>query len=237
MEETIQPAINIKQPAKIWEVVPYVFGILITFFSIYFCFSYSSRFRDFAFSMVKIENPAIVKSPDIKVLRKEIAASQKRILNLSKRLENLTPNEPFLIVNTVHNSFTLRSRSKIILQGICSTGSYTLLDAGDDKKWIFKTPKGMFHIQGKVADPVWIKPDWAFIEEGLPVPHKGSPLRYEYGTLGDYALSLGKGYLIHGTLYQRFLGLPVTHGCIRLGDKDLEAVYKNLNIGSKVFIY
>lgn len=237
MEETIQPAINIKQPAKIWRVVPYVFGVLVTFSSIYFCFSYSSRFRDFAFSMVKIENPAIVKSPDIKVLRKEIAASQKRILNLSKRLENLTPNEPFLIVNTVHNSFTLRSRSKIILQGICSTGSYTLLDAGDDKKWIFKTPKGMFHIQGKVADPVWIKPDWAFIEEGLPVPHKGSPLRYEYGTLGDYALSLGKGYLIHGTLYQRFLGLPVTHGCIRLGDNDLEAVYKNLNIGSKVFIY
>lgn len=237
MEETIQPAINIKQPAKRWRVVPYVFGVLVTFFSIYFCFSYSSRFRDFAFSMVKIENPAIVKSPDIKVLRKEIAASQKRILNLSKRLENLTPNEPFLIVNTVHNSFTLRSRSKIILQGICSTGSYTLLDAGDDKKWIFKTPKGMFHIQGKVADPVWIKPDWAFIEEGLPVPHKGSPLRYEYGTLGDYALSLGKGYLIHGTLYQRFLGLPVTHGCIRLGDNDLEAVYKNLNIGSKVFIY
>ena len=69
------------------------------------------------------------------------------------------------------------------------------------------------------------------------MPLKGSPDRYEYGTLGDYALSLGKGYLIHGTLYQRFLGLPVTHGCIRLGDEDLAEVYKNLNVGSKVFIY
>jgi L,D-transpeptidase YbiS len=95
----------------------------------------------------------------------------------------------------------------------------------------------MFRIQGKVTNPVWIKPDWAFIEEGLPVPPKGSPDRYESGTLGDYAMSLGQGYLIHGTLYQRFLGLPVTHGCIRLGDDDLEAAYRALDIGSKVYIY
>jgi lipoprotein-anchoring transpeptidase ErfK/SrfK len=55
--------------------------------------------------------------------------------------------------------------------------------------------------------------------------------------LGDYALILGKGYMIHGTLYQRLIGSPVTHGCVRLLDDDLEAVYKTLPIGSKVFIY
>ena len=35
----------------------------------------------------------------------------------------------------------------------------------------------------------------------------------------------------------RFLGMPVTHGCIRLGDDDLEAVFKTLQVGSQVFIY
>jgi L,D-transpeptidase YbiS len=69
----------------------------------------------------------------------------------------------------------------------------------------------------------------------VPLPNHYS--RYEYGVLGEYALGLGEGYLIHGTLYQRFLGLPVTHGCIRLNDDDLEFVYKSLEIGSKVFIY
>jgi L,D-transpeptidase YbiS len=112
-----------------------------------------------------------------------------------------------------------------------------LLEGNDGKKWFFKTPKGQFRILNKVKDPVWIKPDWAFVEDGLPIPPRNHPDRYEYGTLGDYALSLGQGYLIHGTLYQRFLGLPVTHGCIRLGDKDLETVYKNLDIGSRVYIY
>jgi L,D-transpeptidase YbiS len=42
--------------------------------------------------------------------------------------------------------------------------------------------------------------------------------------------------MIHGTLYQRLIGLPVTHGCIRLADDDLEAVYKTLAPNSKVFI-
>jgi L,D-transpeptidase YbiS len=103
--------------------------------------------------------------------------------------------------------------------------------------WIFKTPRGEFRIRGKTTFPVWKKPDWAFIEEGLPVPSPDHPSRYEYGSLGDYALSLGYGYLVHGTLYQRFLGMPVTHGCIRLGDTDLKAVYNNLEIGSKVYIF
>lgn len=112
-----------------------------------------------------------------------------------------------------------------------------LKTADGNEKWIFKTPRGMRRIQAKIEDPVWRMPDWAFIEDGLPVPGPYSHERYESGVLGDYALSLGDGYLIHGTLYQRFLGLPVTHGCVRLGDKELEIVFRTLRVGSRVFIY
>lgn len=170
-------------------------------------------------------------------LKKEITTKEKSIATLQKRVENLWPYGPYLIVNTTNNTFVLRNRKGVIREGICSTGSYILLDAGDGKQWMFKTPKGQFRILGKIVDPVWIKPDWAFVEESLPIPPRNHPDRYEPGTLGDYALTLGDGYLIHGTLYQRFLGLPVTHGCIRLGDEDLKAVFKNLEIGSKVYIY
>ena len=121
--------------------------------------------------------------------------------------------------------------------GLCSTGSYIKLEGEGEQKWIFKTPRGEFKIRDKKVDPVWKKPDWAFIEEGLPVPSKNHESRFEYGTLGDYALILGDGYMIHGTLYQRFLGKPVTHGCVRLGDNDLKQVFSTLNIGSKVYIF
>ncbi|MGH7451569.1 MAG: L,D-transpeptidase, partial [bacterium] len=129
------------------------------------------------------------------------------------------------------------SGAQIIHEGLCSTGSYILLKAADERQWVFFTPRGRLQVLGKRVNPVWAKPDWAFIEEGLPVPPPGSPERFEAGVLGEYALELGDGYLIHGTLYKRMLGMPVTHGCVRLDDEDLRIVYRNLQIGSKVFIY
>ena len=158
-------------------------------------------------------------------------------LRLQRRINSNTPNSSYLVINTTENTFQLYSGKRLIREGVCSTGSYTLLKASDDKQWIFKTPRGVKRIHGKTTYPVWKKPDWAFIEEGLPVPAPNDNSRFEYGTLGDYALSLGDGYLIHGTLYQRLLGLPVTHGCVRMNDKDLEAVYYTLSLGSRVYIY
>jgi lipoprotein-anchoring transpeptidase ErfK/SrfK len=125
----------------------------------------------------------------------------------------------------------------VVRKGLCSTGSFIQLEVDSTKSFMFETPKGVLSVQNKIVNPVWRKPDWAFIEEGLPVPAQNHPSRYEKGVLGDYALSLGDGYLIHGTLYQRFIGMPVTHGCVRLGDEDLEVIYKTMQVGSKVFIY
>lgn len=202
------------------------------------CFLNSEKLKDVAYCFYSIPDPLDkLDKQDSTQLVKHLKSSQKNAQNLLTKIERLTPNQPFLIVNTTNNTFTLRTRKQILREGICSTGSYTLLDAGENQQWIFKTPKGEFRILGKIANPLWRKPDWAFIEEGLPVPPPNHHSRFEYGTLGDYALSLGQGYLIHGTLYQRFLGLPVTHGCIRLGDDDLKLVYQSLDLGSRVYIF
>lgn len=154
----------------------------------------------------------------------------------SKKLATFAPNKPYIIINTTTNTFKLCKGDEVIRTGNCSTGSYVKLKGKANQEWIFKTPKGYHTVKGKTTDPVWKKPDWAFVEEGMPVPSANHSSRYEYGVLGDYALYMGEGYMIHGTLYQRLLGLPVTHGCIRLGDDDLEAVFKNLGVNSKVFI-
>jgi L,D-transpeptidase ErfK/SrfK len=162
---------------------------------------------------------------------------EKEISGLDRKLNAKRPASYYLVINSASNEFVLYRGDKMIKKDKCSTGSYILLKNGEQQQWMFKTPKGEFRIQGKTTSPVWKKPDWAFVEEGLPVPSANHYTRFEYGVLGDYALSLGDGYLIHGTLYQRFLGLPVTHGCIRLNDENLELVYRSLQVGSKVYIY
>ena len=162
---------------------------------------------------------------------------QKELKELDQKLRANVPKGHYLVVNSTVNEFYLYKGEQMVKKDICSTGSYVLLKKSEKEKWMFKTPKGEFRIRNKTKDPVWKKPDWAFVEEGLPVPSANHPSRFEYGVLGDYSLSLGDGYLIHGTLFQRFLGLPVTHGCIRLDDENLELVYKSLPMGSKVFIF
>jgi lipoprotein-anchoring transpeptidase ErfK/SrfK len=169
--------------------------------------------------------------------RKQTALLERDVQRLNRKFSSFTSGLSYIVINTIDNRFFLYRNKKMIREGFCSSGSYTMLKTQGEKKWIFKTPKGRYHIQGKTTSPVWKKPDWAFVEEGLPVPPKDDPSRWEYGVLGDYALSIGDGYLIHGTLYKRFLGMPVTHGCVRLNDDDLEAIYNTLSIGSKVYIF
>lgn len=173
---------------------------------------------------------AVNVAADLKILNKKLD-------QLNKKAQRLAPGNAFLIINTTNNTFELYKNNQIIRQGRCSTGSFISLEVDSTKSYLFETPKGVMTVRNKVTDPVWTKPDWAFIEEGLPVPSPGHSSRREANVLGDYALHLGDGYMIHGTLYQRLIGSPVTHGCVRLLDDDLEAVYKTLPIGSKVFIY
>ncbi len=173
---------------------------------------------------------------DSAMLSDRYTSASKDMEIYSKKLAAYMPQKPYIIINTTTNTFRLCKGDEVIRAGNCSTGSYVKLRGKGNREWIFKTPKGYHTIKNRTTNPVWKKPDWAFVEEGLPVPSPNHPSRFEYGVLGDYAMYMGEGYMIHGTLYQRLLGLPVTHGCIRLGDADLEVVFKNLGTNSKVFI-
>jgi len=171
---------------------------------------------------------------------------ENQISTIQAKLNKFTPTDAYIIINTSDNNFFLYKGKELIRQGLCSTGkNERLINTGKrgKKEYVFYTPQGVMKVMGKQKNPVWAKPDWAFIEEGLPIPPAGHASRFESGTLGAYKLNLANlngisdGYMIHGTIYKRFMGQNVTHGCVRLGDEDLEVVFNTLVIGSKVYIY
>jgi L,D-transpeptidase ErfK/SrfK len=170
--------------------------------------------------------------------RAVLSVLQSRYRSLSKQLAQLMPGQPYIVVDTARNHLYIKRRDRIMLDALASTGSGTILDKPGEAKgqWIFDTPRGEFIVQSKLVNPVWVKPDWAFIEEGLAVP-KSAADRIESGVLGEYALGFGKGYFIHGTLYPRLLGKNVTHGCIRLNDDDLKSVYRLARVGTPIMIF
>lgn len=157
---------------------------------------------------------------------------------LLRDLVQLSPKGHFIVVDSARNRLYVKRGDQIVLAATASTGSGTILRAPDRQgtRWVFDTPRGAFAVQSKLEHPVWVKPDWAFLEEGMAVPTNPGD-RLEAGTLGDYALGFGKGYFIHGTLYTRLLGRNVTHGCIRLNDEDLRRTYRLARIGTPILIF
>ena len=168
---------------------------------------------------------------------KDIARLPAKKKELERKLSGLAPRGLFIVIDSGLNILTMRKSGKILQTAVVSCGSGDILQEPNGKRsWVFDTPRGEFSVNSKLVDPDWIKPDWAFIEEG-EAPPKNFNDRVDTGMLGDYALGFGNGYFIHGTLYTRLLGRNVTHGCIRVGDKDLETVYKAVPIGAKIYIF
>jgi lipoprotein-anchoring transpeptidase ErfK/SrfK len=218
-----------------------ILTVFIPFLAVLFIFIFMLYLVPVLKEMTSGQKTEITTNQELKktpAFKKKISLITKDIQRLSKKYNSYTSGQSYIVINTTDNRFFLYRNKKLIREGYCSTGSLTLLKTEKgDREWVFKTPKGKHWIQGKTTNPSWKRPDWSFVEEGSPVPPKDDPSRYEYGVLGDYAMSIGEGYLIHGTIYKRFLGMPVTHGCVRLNDEDLEVIFNTLSIGSKVYIF
>ncbi len=156
---------------------------------------------------------------------------------VERKIAALQPKGTYVVVDSVRNRVRLMKRDTVIREAVASAGTgAVLVDEKSGRTWIFETPRGVRTVRSKQKNPCWRRPDWDYIENGEPLP-KNNGDRIDCAALGDYALQLGDGYMIHGTLYERSLGLSVTHGCVRLGAKDLEAVWKAAPVGTKVYMY
>ncbi len=173
----------------------------------------------------------------VKALEQEASQLEEENHGLRKILADQEDNELYIVVDTEGNQLTLRRRNAVLHTAVCGTGSRQFIEAETGTNWFFETPLGSFTVLGKERNPVWIRPDWSYVEENMPIPAINDPDRIVRGVLGKYALLLGNGYKIHGTKWTQLLGTHFTHGCISLGDDDLEIVHKAAKIGTKVYIY
>lgn len=150
--------------------------------------------------------------------------------------------ERYIIIRLAENRLYLMEGDRVVWSAPVGTGTGFRLEAAG-RSWQFDTPRGVFRVQRKEKDPVWIKPDWAFIKEGQPIPPLDSPLRRQAGMLGTTAVYIGYELAIHGTDRPELVLQPdpderrVSHGCIRMTNEDARALYYLIDVGTPVLIY
>jgi len=86
------------------------------------------------------------------------------------------------------------------------------------------SPYGSFKVQNKLTDPTYYGPT-QIIEHDDPE-----------NPLGEYWISIGDSFGIHGTIHPDSIGKAESEGCIRLRDEDIAEVYDFLSEGSDVTI-
>jgi L,D-transpeptidase YbiS len=139
-------------------------------------------------------------------------------------------------IDVARDRLYLFKDGQLVDESPAATGSEKLLKKGS-RIWLFHTPQGHLKVLRKIEDPVWTKPDWAFVEAGEPIPPLNSPRRQIRGHLGKYALDLGDGIMIHGTDEYDSIGRKVSHGCIRLPNDMLKTLYRSVTVGIDVYIF
>lgn len=142
-----------------------VFITLVGIFSLVIVIVFILYFVPFLSEKIPLHNSEITNDQELRKdpsYKKEIGLINRDIQRLSRKYTGYTSGQSYIVINTTENKFSLYRNKKLVREGFCSSGSYTLLKTADgDRKWIFRTPKGKYRIQGKTTNPVWKKPDWA----------------------------------------------------------------------------
>ncbi len=104
-------------------------------------------------------------------LRKSMSATstqvtqlQSEVASTSKAIEDLHDSNFVITVSTQENKVYARRNGQLVFEAICSTGKNETLRA-DGQTMVFRTPIGRFKIQSKEENPMWVPPDWHYIEE------------------------------------------------------------------------
>jgi L,D-transpeptidase ErfK/SrfK len=119
----------------------------------------------------------------------------------------------------------LSDRRVVLYKKSQSLASYTLAIAKEG----WETPVGSFKVLDMERNPTWIHP----ITNIAVPPGADNPLGKAWiGFWSDGNTEIG----FHGTNEEDLIGQAVSHGCLRMRNQDIEAIYRQIAEGTPVVV-
>jgi lipoprotein-anchoring transpeptidase ErfK/SrfK len=89
---------------------------------------------------------------------------QSEMASTDRAIDDLQDSDFVITVSTAENKVYARRNGQLVFEAVCSTGKNTTLQA-DGRTMVFRTPIGRFRIRSKEENPMWVPPDWHYVEE------------------------------------------------------------------------
>jgi hypothetical protein len=227
-------------------------------------------------------------------VRRDVGAESDSLARTLAASPDPDVQQPYIVASIEEHRLWLRDGDSVLFTAEIATGTGKILErTGGEMHWRFETPRGRLTVVSKELDPVWVPPDWHYVEEAqrrglgvvrlnrgdrvpvgdgsfitvvgsdvvrefpdgrrvpatagegreivaagnIIVPPFGTNQRKYHGVLGTHRLNIGDGYALHGTNRPETVGRSVSHGCVRLRNEDIAALYEMVPIGTPVYIY
>jgi lipoprotein-anchoring transpeptidase ErfK/SrfK len=80
--------------------------------------------------------------------------------------EAAAPDRPYLVVSIEERRLWFKQDGRVLYEAPVATGSgKTLVKEGGASAWKFETPRGRLVVRSKEESPVWVPPDWHYVEQ------------------------------------------------------------------------
>jgi hypothetical protein len=97
-------------------------------------------------------------------VRKRVGASTDTLKQILADSPELPGDEPYLVVSIEDHRLWYKQGDRVLYETQVATGSGKVLSGSSGNQWKFETPRGRLVVQSKETDPVWVPPDWHFVE-------------------------------------------------------------------------
>ena len=75
------------------------------------------------------------------------------------------PRERYIVVSIEERRLWYRQGDSVLFTAPVATGSGKILErAGGDEHWRFETPRGRLEVVAKDTNPLWVPPEWHYLE-------------------------------------------------------------------------
>jgi len=94
------------------------------------------------------------------------AAVSQQMLRESQGVGAAAQHAPYLVISIADRRLWYKQGATVLMTARVATGSgKTLVREGGTSAWKFDTPRGRLTVQSKELNPLWVPPDWFYLEE------------------------------------------------------------------------